>query len=383
MEQCLQSQNCGGCVYQGVSYEEQLKTKQSQVKGFLTEQGINSQIMSDIVPCPVRYNYRNKMDFAFGNETKDGELRLGLHKKSSFLSVFNTDCCQIVPEDFNVIQRAALDFCIERGYQHHNMKSHTGLLRHLVLRWGKRTGEILVNIVTTDSSEFDENAFKELVLGLKLDSKIVGVLHTINNNRSDAVICEKLNVLYGNDYYMEEILGLKFKVGAFSFFQTNVDAAERLYADALSLIDNVEGKTVFDLYCGTGTITQAMALKVKKAIGVEIVEDAVKSARANAELNGLSNCEFICGDVAEVLSNIKDKPDVIVVDPPRMGMSPKALKLIMSYGVDQVVYISCNPKTMADNLRAAALYGYKIKSLTPYDNFPFTKHIETVALLQK
>ena len=382
-EKCIHSANCGGCAYQGKTYEEQLAVKEQFVRDCLASQGLSDGIMRPIVGCGSIYDYRNRMDYSFGNETKDGDTTLGLHKRNSFMSVFSVDHCQIVPGDFNRIVSATIGFCRERGYTHHNIKQHSGLLRSLVLRWGTRTGQLLVNIVTTSESVFDCESYRDLILGLPLENSVAGILRTINDGRADALSCDRLDILYGEPFYIDEVLGLKFKVGAFSFFQTNVEAAERLYRDALSLIPDIEGKTVYDLYCGTGTITQAMALKARKAIGVEIVQNAVDSARANAALNGLDNCEFICGDVQEVLASISEKPDVIVVDPPRMGMTPKALKQVFSYGVPQVLYISCNPKTMAENLRSAAFYGYRTDVLTPYDNFPFTKHVESVCCLYR
>ena len=182
---------------------------------------------------------------------------------------------------------------------------------------------------------------------------------------------------------MEEILGLKFKVSAFSFFQTNVEAVENLYSYALDLIDDFSDKTVFDLYCGTGTITQTLAKKAANAIGIELVEEAVEAARANAKLNGLDNCRFITGDVFEVLKTVEEKPDVIVVDPPRVGIKPEALDKIIGYGVDQIVYISCNPKSLVENLYYMQYYGYEVVSVKPFDNFPGTKHCEVIALLQR
>ncbi len=215
----------------------------------------------------------------------------------------------------------------------------------------------------------------------RLQNRIVGVLHTVNDRLADAVYCDELRVLYGRDYYNEEIMGLKFQVSAFSFFQTNVDAAEKLYSYAIKLIDDLEGKKVFDLFCGTGTITQVLARKASEAVGVEIVEEAVKMAEETAGKNGLENCRFIAGDCFKVLDSIADKPEVIVVDPPRVGISNDALDKIIGYGVDQIVYISCNPKSMVNNLYYMQYYGYKAESVKPFDNFPGTKHVETVCLL--
>lgn len=382
-EICPLKEECGGCCYQGVSYEDQLKNKEGEVKGYLKAAGLDPSILLGIKPCPVRYSYRNKMEYTFGNANKEAPIVLGLHKKKSFISIVETDNCQIVPEDFNKVLRETIKFVREKDYPFYHKKLHTGLMRSLVLRKGFRTNELLINIVTSTEEEFDEQGYLKAINSLELDSNVVGVLHTINNNISDVIQCEELRVLEGRPYYEELIMGLKFKVGAFSFFQTNVDAAERLYQDAISLIDDLDGKTVYDLYCGTGTITQAMALRAKKAIGVEIVEEAIETAKMSAEINNLSNCEFIADDVQNALSTITDKPDVIVVDPPRSGIFPKALMQILGYGVKQIIYISCNPKTLVENLRAAKMAGYEAKQITAYDNFPFTKHTECICLLEK
>ncbi len=374
---------CGGCSYQGVSYEDQLKNKEGEVRGFLRAAGIDPGLLIGIEPCPVRFGYRNKMEYSFGDEYKGGELQLGMHKKGSFMSVIDASSCMIVPEDFNVLVRRTLQFCLEKSYTHYNKKFHTGLMRNLILRRGVRTGQLLVNIVTCSCGEFDEQGFADMINASPLESEVCGILHTVNDMPSDAVNISGLRVLQGNDFYMEEVLGLRFKVGAFSFFQTNVEAAERLYKDALGLIPGIEGKTVYDLYCGTGTISQAMALKARRVYGVEIVEEAVNAARINAALNCLDNCVFVADDVQNALDRLEEKPDVIVVDPPRSGITPKALAKILAYGVPQILYISCNPKTLAENLRAAALNGYRPVSLRAYDNFPFTRHTECICLLEK
>ncbi|MCQ2552364.1 MAG: 23S rRNA (uracil(1939)-C(5))-methyltransferase RlmD [Clostridia bacterium] len=380
---CPIHEECGGCSYQGVAYEDQLKNKEGEVRGAIRAAGLDPNIFLGIKACPEVFSYRDKMEYTFGNAQKEGPIELGLHKKKSFISILTADQCQLVPDDFNKILSATLEFVKEKGYTFFHKKFHYGLMRSLVIRKGFRTNELLINIVTTTESEFDEDAFLKMILGLELDAKIAGVLHTINNNISDVIQCEELRILYGRNYYEEEIMGLRFKVGAFSFFQTNVAAAERLYKDAISLIDDLNGKVVYDLYCGTGTITQAMALKAKKAIGVEIVEEAIETARESARINGLSNCEFIADDVQNALAGIEEKPDVIVVDPPRSGIFPKALMQILGYGVKQIIYISCNPKTFVETLRAAKMARYETKQITAYDNFPYTKHTEAIALLER
>ena len=382
-EVCRDKDICGGCVYQGVPYEEQLSNKFGEVKGLLDKKDIRYGELLPIEGAPFRYGYRNKMEYTFGDMEKNGPMTLGMHKKKHFMSIVTVDQCQLVHEDFNVILRGVLEFASSRGYTHYHKKAHKGLMRHLIVRRGIRTGELLVNVVTSSEDGFDENAFVEMIRDLPLENQVVGILRTINDRLADAVYCDELRVLWGRDYYNEEILGLKFKVSAFSFFQTNVDAVERLYSYAVSLIDDFENKEVFDLYCGTGTITQVLARKAKEVIGIELVEEAVEAAKANAALNGLDNCRFLAGDVFEVLDSLSDKPEVIVVDPPRVGISSNALEKIIGYGVKQIVYISCNPKSLADNLYYMQYYGYEIKSIKPFDNFPGTKHTECVAVLEK
>ena len=385
MEMCPHSKFCGGCTYQGTSYTDQLAEKEKQVHDLFLAEGITPAVFDSIAGCEESgiYGYRNKMEYTFGDMVKDGPLCLGMHKIRNFMSVVTVDECQLVPEDFNRILRYTLDFCTEIGYPKYHKKRHTGLLRNLVVRRGVRTGELLINIVTSSEIDFAAEEWKEGLLALPLSDRIVGIMHTLNDGLADAVNCDELRILYGRDYYMEEIFGLQFKVNIFSFFQTNVEAIERLYGKAVSLIDDVSGKNVFDLYCGTGTISQVFSRKAAHVLGVEIVPESVEAARVNASLNELSNCEFVCGDVFQVLAEREDKPDVICVDPPRVGMSLDAVEKIAGYGVPQIVYISCNPKTLVRNLMQFEAFGYKTMYVKPYDNFPLTRHVETIVLMSK
>ncbi|MBQ0078901.1 MAG: 23S rRNA (uracil(1939)-C(5))-methyltransferase RlmD [Eubacterium sp.] len=383
MDICRDCQICGGCTYQGVPYEEQISNKFGEVRGLVERKDIKHEGLLPIEPAPCQYGYRNKMEYTFGDMVKDGPTTLGMHKKGHFMSIVTVDECQLVHEDFNKVLKGTLEFVQERGYSHYHKRKHTGLMRHLIVRRGVRTGELLINVCTSSEEGFDEQGYVDMINGLDLEHKVVGVLRTINDRLADAVYCDELRVLYGQDYYMEEIFGLKFKVSAFAFFQTNVEAIENLYSYAVNLIDDFENKKVFDLYCGTGTITQVLAQKASEVIGIEINEGAVESAKVNAALNGLDNCKFIAGDVFKVLDSIDDKPEVIVVDPPRVGMSTDAMDKIIGYGVDQIVYISCNPKTLVENLYYMQYYGYDVKTIKPFDNFAMTKHCECVTLLQK
>ena len=214
-----------------------------------------------------------------------------------------------------------------------------------------------------------------------MSGKIIGILHTTNDSLADVVQADKIDILYGQDYFYEEILGLKFKISPFSFFQTNTLGAEILYKTARDFVGETKDKVIFDLYSGTGTIAQMLAPVAKKVVGVEIVEEAVEAAKVNAELNGLDNCEFIAGDVLKVVDELEDKPDFIVLDPPRDGIHPKAIQKIIDFGVEQMVYISCKPTSLARDLEVFEAAGYKVKRATAVDQFPNTVHIETVVLL--
>jgi len=380
---CPAAGSCGGCIYQGTPYPEQYAAKDKSVRRLLAKHDIDESVYLGMEPAINTGSYRNKMEYSFGDLEKGGELELGMHVRGRFMSILTTDECQLVPVSFNKILRSVLEFCRLRGYRPYHRKTHEGLLRNLVLRCGVRTGEILVNIVTSGSMDFDEAGFRDMLLGLDLDMEIVGILHTLNDSVADAVIDESHRVLYGRDYYNEEILGLRFRVKAFAFFQTNIDAVERLYSDLLKVVPDVSGKTVYDLYCGTGTISQLMAAAAKDVYGIDIVEDSIIAARTNTELNGITNCHYICGDVKDKLEEIPEKPDVIVVDPPRAGIHDKAVAMLCRYGIEEIVYVSCNPKTLCINLDSFRANGYEIKQIKAYDNFPMTKHVECVCLMSK
>ena len=260
---------------------------------------------------------------------------------------------------------------------------HTGYLRHLLLRRGDTTGEILVNLVTTTQEEHDLTELKEQLLELPLEGKIVGILHILNDSLSDVVKSDETRILYGQDFFYEKLLGLQFKITPFSFFQPNSRGAEVLYETVREYIGDIENKTVFDLFSGTGTIGQVLAPVAKKVIGVEIIEEAVEAAKQNAALNNLSNCKFIAGDVLKVLDDLTEKPDVVILDPPRDGIHPKALPKILSYGVDHIVYISCKATSLARDLPAFLAAGYKLEKACCVDQFCQTVHVETVVLLQR
>lgn len=384
---------CGGCMYQTMSYEDQLKMKAKQVKelldtavkngGQVDENGNPDYVFERIKGSPFEFAYRNKMEFSFGDEYKDGPLALGLHKKGSTYDVLSARDCKLVHEDMTKILCCVLEYFQERKTSFYKKMQHVGYLRHLLLRRANTTGEILVNLVTTSQEEMDLTPLKEALLALDLEGKIVGFLHIINDGLSDMVRSDETRILYGQDYFYEEILGLKFKVTPFSFFQPNSYGAEVLYNTAREYLGSTKDMTVFDLYSGTGTISQILAPVAKEVIGVEIVEEAVEAAKANAALNEIENCHFIAGDVLKVIDEIKEKPDTIVLDPPRDGIHPKALPKIIQYGVDKIVYISCKPSSLARDLEVFLQRGYRVEKCVCVDQFCQTVHVEVVCCLHR
>ena len=386
--------SCGGCMYQTMSYEDQLAMKAGQVKkllddalveaGQVNEAGEADYPFLGIKGSPKEFAYRNKMEFSFGDEYKDGPLSLGLHKKGSTYDVLTACDCKIVHEDFTKILTCVLAYFKERNASYYHKISHEGYLRHLLVRRAENTGEILVNLVTTSQEEWDLMPLVQEVLGLPLEGKVVGFLHIINDSLADVVKSDETKVLYGQDYFYEELLGLKFKITPFSFFQTNSLGAEVLYSTAREFVGETKDRTIFDLYSGTGTIAQILAPVAKEVIGVEIVEEAVTAAKENAEANGLTNCSFLAGDVLKVIDEIEEKPDFIVLDPPREGIHPKALpKIVDLYRCEKMLYISCKPTSLARDLVEFAKYGYRVEKVCCVDMFPGTVHVETVVLLSQ
>ena len=372
---------CGGCMYQTMSYEEQMKMKGDQVKEILDAAILEDYEFEGVKASPKEFAYRNKMEFSFGDEYKDGPLSLGLHKKGSTYDVLTAADCKLVHEDMTKILLCVLEYFKEKNVAYYKKMQHVGYLRHLLLRRGDQTGEILVNLVTTTQEEHDLSLLVDALLALQLEGKIVGILHILNDSLSDVVQSDETRILYGQDFFYEKLLDMDFKITPFSFFQPNTKGAEILYKTVRDYIGDIHNMTVFDLFSGTGTIAQVLAPVAKQVIGVEIVEEAVEAAKENAEHNGLSNCRFIAGDVFKVLDEIEEKPDVIVLDPPRDGIHPKALPKILDYGVDKFVYISCKVTSLARDLEMIQARGYRVEKCTAVDQFCQTVHVETVVLL--
>ena len=378
---------CGGCVYRTLPYPEELRMKEDQIFRLLKSVCPDPHF-EGILPAPQETEYRNKMEFSFGDAQKNGPLTLGMHRRGSFYDIETVDHCRIVDQDCRQILSGVLSFMQEQKVPYYHRGTHEGYLRHLLVRKAKKTGQILVNLIT--STQMDTVREEKLLAGftktlteLPLSGILTGVLHTRNDRIADVIENEGTDLLWGQDWFYEELLGLRFKITPFSFFQTNSAGAEVLYQTARTYMGDVTGKTVFDLYSGTGTIAQILSPVAENVIGVEIVEEAVEAARENAALNGLTNCRFIAGDVLKVIDELEEKPDLLMLDPPRDGIHPKALQKILRYNVPRIVYISCKATSLVRDLEVFQENGYEVKKSICIDMFPRTVHVETVVLMSR
>ena len=375
--------DCGGCTYQNISYDKELEIKKNNVLKILKNEGIDNFEFIGINKSPDIYSYRNKMEFSFGDTGKDGELSLGMRKRNSYYEVVNADECKIVSEDIRKILKCILDYLKDTNETFYHRMKKTGTLRHLLVRQAFFTKEIIIGLVTSSQFTLGLTQLKDKLLNLNLDGEIKGFLHILNDSSADVVKADNINLIYGNDYFYEKLLGLNFKISLFSFFQTNSAGAEKLYSIVKKFVGEIDNQIVFDLYCGTGTISQIVAKDAKKVIGIELLEEAVEAAKTNAKLNNIQNCEFIAGDVYKVVEDLRGNPDLIILDPPREGINPKAIEKIVNFGADRIVYISCKASSLAKDLKAFIQNGYNIEKLEMMDMFPRTYHVETVVLMSK
>lgn len=391
---CPHFSECGGCAYQTLPYEEQKKLKLNQVKALL-DAVYPDFPLDECVESPRIWEYRNKMEFSFGDEVKDGPLTLGLHKRGSFYDIVSVPECQIIDEDLRKVLKTTQDFFRNaklggKSIDFYHKMRHEGVLRHLLVRKGLKTGEMLICLVTSSQGGIDSaegkqllEKYKDTLLALETTGTFAGILHMTNDSLSDVVKADAVDILYGKEYFYDELLGLRFRITPFSFFQTNSAGAEKLYSLAREYIGDLTGKKVYDLYSGTGTIAQVLAPVAKEVTGVEIVEEAVYAAAENAKENQLDNCTFLAGDVLTVLDELTEAPDAIVLDPPREGIHPKAIRKILDYGLSSFVYISCKPTSLARDLEVFLEYGYQPVRAKCVDMFPWTRGIETVVLLSQ
>ncbi|MCW6677954.1 23S rRNA (uracil(1939)-C(5))-methyltransferase RlmD [Anaerococcus sp. NML200574] len=385
-EYCPHAGVCGGCAYQKIPYETELMLKHDMIKTLFKDSGITYDGNIKINRSAVTKGYRNKMEYTFGDAVKGGPLILGLHRQRRFYEIVDCYDCNIVDDDFNKIRAGVQKYFMEKNTDFYHKTTKEGLLRHLVVRKAHHTGQIMVILVTSSDDSFDDmrlRLFMHMLLDLDLDGRIFSIYHVLNDSLADAVIPEKIKLIYGKEYITEEMLGLSFKISPFSFFQPNVFTAEKLYQKAFDLAEINSTMNVLDLYSGTGTITQLMATVANTATGIEIVEEAVDKARENAKLNDLNNVNFLCGDVLEEIEKVGDKYDVVILDPPRAGISPASLDKILNIDCKKFVYISCNPKSQMDNLKVFLDKGYEIKDYEIFDQFPNSRHLEAIALLER
>ncbi|MBO7700092.1 MAG: 23S rRNA (uracil(1939)-C(5))-methyltransferase RlmD [Eubacteriaceae bacterium] len=380
---CADFGRCGGCSAGGITYEKQLELKEAYVRGLFDKAAIPYDEFEPIVASPVTQGYRNKMEFSFGDEVKGGPLTLGMHEKGRHYSIVSVRHCSISPADFNMINAAVEEYFRKQGTPFYRQMDRTGVLRHLVLRHSVQDNAIMVNLVTTSREDIDREGFVSMLLSLKLEGTITGILHTCNDAFADAVISQKTELWYGEDYLTERICGLDFRLSPFSFFQTNSRGAEKLYEKVREYCGDCSERTIFDLYCGTGTIAQIVSRGAKAVYGIELVEEAVEAARINAALNGIDNCSFIAGDVLSKVDELSGKADIIILDPPRAGINPKAAPKIIAFAPECFIYVSCKAQSLINDLPAFLEAGYRVKKVCPVDMFPHTEHVETVVLLSR
>ncbi|MFV0503724.1 MAG: 23S rRNA (uracil(1939)-C(5))-methyltransferase RlmD [Lachnospirales bacterium] len=385
---CDDFEYCGGCTYQNLSYEDELRLKEKVVLDLFKNNNINKGRYLGVNPSPIANEYRNKMEYSFGDTEINGILQLGMRKRGSMYEVVTARNCNIVCEEYRQILNVILEFFRGTKETFYHKKLRTGTLRHVLIRKGFYTKELMIAIITTSGLSTYLSKLVNKLLKCEENSdfkdRIAGIYHIINDNFADTVQVDNFITLYGDNFIEEKLFSLNFKITPFSFFQTNTYAAEALYSIVKSMLaDKGYDKIIFDLYSGTGTIGQVVAENAKKVIGIEIVEEAVVAARENAKKNNINNIEFITGDVFEVLNKLDEIPDYIIIDPPRDGLSEKSLRKIATYNVNEIIYISCKPTSLVRDLKILEEYGYVVDILQIQDMFPRTYHVESVVLITR
>lgn len=374
--------DCGGCQLQHLSYAGQLRMKQQQVKDALTRIGHLDTEVLPVIGCSNPWNYRNKMQFPAASGA-EGKISIGCYAAATH-SVIDTGSCMIQKEANNEVLTTVRKWMQRYSISAYDEKTGKGLVRHVMSRVGVHSGEVMAVLIT---SAYDIPHKKELVEWLtKYVPNLVSVVQNINKKPTNVVMGSKTRVLYGRTTITDSLGALSFNISSQSFFQVNSEQAEKLYNKALEYAALSGNETVVDVYCGTGTISLYLAKHAGKVYGIEIVAPAIEDAKKNAQDNNCSNAEFILGDAAEKLPQLLAegvKPDVVVVDPPRAGCEQKVLKAIADVEPQRIVYVSCNPASLARDLAYLSERGYKTMAAQPVDMFPMTNHVETVCLLSK
>ncbi|HUF01201.1 MAG TPA: 23S rRNA (uracil(1939)-C(5))-methyltransferase RlmD, partial [Gaiellaceae bacterium] len=373
---------CGGCRFQDLAYEAQIAAKEQQVRDALVRIGrVAEPPLERIVSAISQYRYRNKLEYSFASG-EDG-VELGFHRAGRWDEIVDIEECLLTTDLGNAVRLAVRDWAREERLDAYDQATGQGYLRHLVYREGRNTGQALVTLVTGPGERFETGYFVDVVTRFP---EVRSVHWAVNDTPA-----ERTNVptvrLWGDEAIEEEVLGLRFRLRPGAFFQTNTEMAERLYAHARELAALTGIERVFDLYCGTGTIGLALARDAGSVWGLEISEEAVACAIENAELNGIENARFFAGNVGqnlEALVEAAGAPDVVVVDPPRAGLAGKALRRTGALGAERIVYVSCNPTTLASDVRVLCEeHGYELLACRPVDMFPHTPHVESVSLLER
>jgi len=399
---CSHFEYCGGCTFQQLEYDKQLEQKVQQVKdAYKRLAGIDTVTINKIIGADKIYNYRNKMEFTFSNrrwtlpdedEGVKKDFALGLHIPGRFDKILDISECHIQPAIGNDIINFVRETAIGLNLKPYDAKTHIGFLRHLVLRFGINTDEIMVNFVTAyENTDFLFSLVEQLT---KKFPQITTVINNINTRKGDTAFGEYEIIMHGEPIITDKINDLTYEISANSFFQTNTLQAEKLYDEVLEGVSLTGKETVYDLYCGTGSISLFLAKNAQEVVGFEIISTAVEDAQQNAERNGINNAHFFKANLDTYFKGFVSfsnftkkyeisKPDVLVIDPPRAGMHENMVKYIPKFGAKRIVYVSCNPTTQARDLRILQMKGYKLTKTTVVDMFPHTPHIETVAILEK
>jgi 23S rRNA (uracil1939-C5)-methyltransferase len=379
---CSHYPACGGCRFQDLAYEAQVAAKEVQVADALHRLGgIDDPPLEPILPAVERFHYRNKLEYSF-TPGPEGPI-LGFHKAGRWDEVLDVERCWLTTDLGNAVREAVRAWAREEGLPAYDQAEGTGYLRHLVVREGRNTGQALVELVTAPGERFERGYLVEV---LRRFPEVRSIHWAVNDTPAE-VTNLPTTLLFGDEAIEEELLGLRFRVRPNAFLQTNTAMAERLYELAVDAAGLTGEETVYDLYCGIGTIGLVMASQALTVWGVDVSEESVACALENADLNGIGNAAFYAANVGQALEELRDRagpPDVVVVDPPRAGLAGKALRRVGEAGAPRLVYVSCNPTTLAGDLkRLAADYGYRLERARPVDMFPHTPHVETVALLRR
>jgi 23S rRNA (uracil1939-C5)-methyltransferase len=378
---CAHYPACGGCRFQDLAYESQVAAKEAQVRDALVRLGgIAEPPLEPIVPAASQFFYRNKLEYSF-TRTPEGPA-LGFHRAGRWDEVLEIDKCWLTTDLGNAIRLAVRDWAREEGLEAYSQEDGSGYLRHLVVREGRNTGQALVQLVTAPGEKFETGYLVEV---LRRFPEVRSIHWAVNDTPAE-VTNLPTTLLWGEDAIEEELLGLRFRVRPNAFLQTNTEMGETLYRLAIEYAGLTGGETVYDLYCGTGTIGLSMAKDALTVWGVEISEESVACALENMDLNGVTNAAFFAGNVSESLEELAERagsPDLVVVDPPRAGLAGKALRRLARLQAPRIVYVSCNPTTLAGDLKQLRVdWGYELVRARPVDMFPHTPHVECVALLE-